>query len=55
MKLPSGQYVTEKDLLKYGRTDVSFTKIDDETYFMDFSPNLDPCDDADIWENSPLG
>ena len=26
----------------YGRTDVTFTKIDDETYFMDFSMNQPP-------------
>ena len=38
MGLPSGEFVTLEHLLKYGRTDVSFTKIDDETYLMDFSP-----------------
>ena len=37
MGLPSGKYVTRKDLEKYGRTDVSFTKFDDGTYLMDFS------------------
>lgn len=33
----SGAPVVLEDLLRYGRTDVSFYKIDDETYFMDFS------------------
>ncbi len=35
--LASGQKVTIQDLLRHGRTDVTFSKIDDETYFMDFS------------------
>jgi hypothetical protein len=35
--LPSGSFVRKKDLLKYGRTDVDFYKIDDETYLLDFS------------------
>lgn len=35
--LPNGAFVTKDDLLRYGRTDVDFYKIDDETYFMDFS------------------
>ncbi len=35
--LTSGEYVTKDDLFAYGRTDVDFYKIDDETYFMDFS------------------
>jgi len=37
LNLASGTLVTEGDLLKYGRTDVTFYKIDDETYYMDFS------------------
>ena len=37
MGLRSGQYVNRSDLDRYGRTDVTFVKIDDETYFMDFS------------------
>lgn len=36
--LRSGQYVTKEHLLAYGRTDVTFTKIDNETYLMDFRP-----------------
>jgi len=36
--LASGQYVTKEDLLKYGRTDVEISKIDDNTYSLDFSP-----------------
>lgn len=35
--LPSGQLITVDDLRRYGRTDVTFTKIDNETYHMDFS------------------
>ncbi|MHB1841835.1 MAG: restriction endonuclease PLD domain-containing protein [Sulfobacillus sp.] len=35
--LANGARVTTADLRAYGRTDVSFTKIDDETYLMDFS------------------
>lgn len=38
--VPSGAFVTKDDLLQYGRTDVTFYKLDDETYYMDFSvPN----------------
>lgn len=33
----SGGYVTRKNLDQYGRTDVKFTKIDEETFFLDFS------------------
>ncbi|MBI5886853.1 MAG: NgoFVII family restriction endonuclease [Deltaproteobacteria bacterium] len=35
--LPSGALITKEDLLRYGRTTVDFYKIDDETYYMDFS------------------
>ncbi len=35
--LASGQPVITNDLIRYGRTDVDFYKIDNETYFMDFS------------------
>ncbi len=35
--LANGSFVSRKDLLKYGRTDVDFYKIDDETYYLDFS------------------
>jgi len=35
--LKSGVKVTIDDLLRYGRTDIDFYKIDNETYFMDFS------------------
>lgn len=34
--LKNGAFVTKDDLLNYGRTDVTFYKIDDEQYFMDF-------------------
>lgn len=37
LALLSGAKVTKANLLHYGRTDVDFYKIDDETYFMDFS------------------
>ncbi len=32
-----GQYIKKEHLMRYGRTDVSFYKIDDEQYYMDFS------------------
>lgn len=35
--LSNGEYVTVESLKKYGRTNVSFTKIDEEQYYMDFS------------------
>lgn len=35
--LPNGVRVLKDDLLRYGRTDVTFYKIDEETYYMDFS------------------
>ena len=37
--VPSGEYVTKEHLEKHGRTDVTFFKIDDETYLLDFSAN----------------
>jgi len=33
----NGAYVRRQDLENYGRTDVTFYKLDDEQYFMDFS------------------
>ena len=36
LQVGSGEFVEKKHLLKYGRTDVTFTKIDEETYYMDF-------------------
>lgn len=38
MGLASGQYVTLEHLVRYGRTDVTFTKIDNETFLLDFQP-----------------
>lgn len=35
--LANGAFITKEDLLHYGRTDVTFYKIDDENYYMDFS------------------
>lgn len=35
--LANGAYVTVADLMSYGRTDVTFIKIDEEHYYMDFS------------------
>lgn len=35
--LANGAYVNANDLKSYGRTDVTFYKIDDEQYYMDFS------------------
>lgn len=36
LQLESGQFVEKRHLLEYGRTNVTFTKRGDETYFMDF-------------------
>ncbi len=35
--LPEGELVKTRDLRRYGRTNVDFYRIDDETYYMDFS------------------
>lgn len=35
--LKNGEFVTKEHLLKYGRADVDFYKIDNENYWMDFS------------------
>jgi hypothetical protein len=35
--LPNGAFITKEALLKYGRTEVDFYKIDEETYRMDYS------------------
>lgn len=35
--LPSGAYISVSDLKRYGRTDVTFYKLDDENYIMDFA------------------
>lgn len=35
--LPNGAFVRKEDLIRYGRTEVTFYKIDDENYYMDFS------------------
>jgi hypothetical protein len=37
MGLQLGSFVRLEDLLRYGRTDVTIHKIDNETYYMDFS------------------
>lgn len=39
MGLESGQFVSKEHLLAYGRTDVTFVKIDNETYLLDFRPD----------------
>ena len=38
LNVPLGALVTVEHLQTYGRTDIDFYKIDDETYRMDFSP-----------------
>lgn len=38
LNLAEGAYIKREDLEKYGRTDVTFYKLDDEQFFMDFSP-----------------
>ena len=35
--VPNGSHVTRSHLTKYGRTDVTITKTDDENYYLDFS------------------
>ena len=35
--LANGAFVTRSDLDRYGRTDVKFVKLDEETFYMDFS------------------
>lgn len=35
--LANGQFVHTEDLMRYGRTDIEFYKIDEETFYMDFS------------------
>lgn len=35
--LPNGSYISKADLERYGRTDVTFYKFDEEHFFMDFS------------------
>lgn len=37
LELPNGALIKKDDLIKYGRTDVTFYKLDDETFYMDFS------------------
>lgn len=37
--LPSGAPITTQALIAYGRTDIDFYRIDEETYWMDFSVN----------------
>lgn len=37
LNVPNGSPVLLQHLITYGRTDVTFYKIDDETFFMDFS------------------
>ncbi|MBN3032524.1 MAG: NgoFVII family restriction endonuclease [Candidatus Saganbacteria bacterium] len=37
--LKSGALINLTDLQKYGRSDIDFYKIDDETYYMDFAVN----------------
>lgn len=35
--LGNGEYISVESLKRYGRTDVSFTKLDEEQYYMDFA------------------
>ena len=37
MGLPDGEFITKQHLGNYGREDVEFCKIDDDTFLMDFS------------------
>jgi len=38
--LESGEFVERKHLEKYGCTDISFAKLDEDTYLLDFRPNM---------------
>ena len=38
LELANGAFITREDLERYGRTDVTFIKVDDEQYFMNFAP-----------------
>jgi len=40
--IPLGTFMEHKHLLEYGRLDIRFFKIDNETYLLDFHPNLEP-------------
>ena len=42
LDLANGAFVRLEDLQRYGRTSVTFAKIDDEFYYMDFSSNKTP-------------
>lgn len=37
LNLPNGAFISKEDLTKYGRSDITFYKLDDEQYYMDFS------------------
>lgn len=37
LNLPNGAYIWKQDLINHGRTDVTFYKLDDEQFYMDFS------------------
>jgi len=37
--VPLGNAITKNDLIKYGRTDVTITKLDDDCFTLDFSKN----------------
>ncbi len=39
MELKPGTYVKKEHLMKYGRTDITFSKIDNETYRLNFGVN----------------
>ena len=37
LNVPPGNFVSTQDLINYGRTDFLLKKLDDETYYLDFS------------------
>jgi len=39
LNLHSGEFITKAHLEQYGKTHVTITKIDEETYFLDFDPH----------------
>lgn len=50
MGVESGEYVTRQHFDEYGRTDVTFIKIDEETYWLDFRPNMKIGEDVENWD-----
>lgn len=37
LNIPSGEFITKEDLLRYGRTDIDVSLLDESVYYFDFS------------------